>query len=176
MGFLISYKSKVTSTFQNFYHIIKTKFNAKIATLRSDNGRKFQNHTYNEFLSSKGTVHQSSCAYTPQQNRVVERELSPSGSCLFTYVLYFPSFLSMRRCCSHCSSSHQPNAFPYHTPLNPLECLKEFYPTTYLISNVLLRVFGCTTYVHTYGSNQTKFTPSDSNLRVFWILSAPMRL
>ncbi|KAA0032653.1 Beta-galactosidase [Cucumis melo var. makuwa] len=72
--FLISDKSEVTSTFRNFYHIIKTQFNVKIAILYSDNDRKFQNHTLNEFLSSKGVVHQSSCAYTPQQNGVAERK------------------------------------------------------------------------------------------------------
>ncbi|KAA0056332.1 Beta-galactosidase [Cucumis melo var. makuwa] len=72
--FLISDKSEVTSTFWNFYHIIETQFNAKIAVLYNDNGRKFQNHTLNEILSSKGIVHQISCAYTPHQNGVAERK------------------------------------------------------------------------------------------------------
>ncbi|KAA0052310.1 reverse transcriptase [Cucumis melo var. makuwa] len=41
----------------------------------------------------------------------------------------------------------------------PLECLKESYPSTRLISEVPLCVFGCTAYVHSFGPNQTKFTP-----------------
>ncbi|TYK16819.1 reverse transcriptase [Cucumis melo var. makuwa] len=41
----------------------------------------------------------------------------------------------------------------------PLECLKEFYPSTCLVSEVPLRVFGCTAYVHSFGPNQTKFFP-----------------
>ncbi|KAL0539938.1 hypothetical protein IC582_024159 [Cucumis melo] len=41
----------------------------------------------------------------------------------------------------------------------PLDCLKESYPSTRLVSEVPLRVFGCTAYVHNFGSNQTKFTP-----------------
>ncbi|TYK14395.1 Cysteine-rich RLK (RECEPTOR-like protein kinase) 8 [Cucumis melo var. makuwa] len=41
----------------------------------------------------------------------------------------------------------------------PLDCLKESYPSTRLVSEVPLRVFGCTTYVHNFGPNQTKFTP-----------------
>ncbi|KAA0035768.1 reverse transcriptase [Cucumis melo var. makuwa] len=41
----------------------------------------------------------------------------------------------------------------------PLECLKESYPSTRLVSEVSLRVFGCTTYAHNFGPNQTKFTP-----------------
>ncbi|KAA0042083.1 reverse transcriptase [Cucumis melo var. makuwa] len=39
-----------------------------------------------------------------------------------------------------------------------LDCLKESYPSTSLISEVPLRVFGCTVYVHNFGSNQSKFT------------------
>ncbi|KAL0557131.1 hypothetical protein IC582_005649 [Cucumis melo] len=41
----------------------------------------------------------------------------------------------------------------------PLECLKESYPSTRLVSEVPLCVFGCTAYVHSFGPNQTKFTP-----------------
>ncbi|KAA0054163.1 Cysteine-rich RLK (RECEPTOR-like protein kinase) 8 [Cucumis melo var. makuwa] len=41
----------------------------------------------------------------------------------------------------------------------PLECLKESYPSTRLVSEVPLRVFGCIAYVHSFGPNQTKFTP-----------------
>ncbi|KAA0035859.1 reverse transcriptase [Cucumis melo var. makuwa] len=40
----------------------------------------------------------------------------------------------------------------------PLECIKEFYPSTRLVSEVPLRVFGCTAYVHNFGPNHTKFT------------------
>ncbi|TYK24463.1 Cysteine-rich RLK (RECEPTOR-like protein kinase) 8 [Cucumis melo var. makuwa] len=46
-------------------------------------------------------------------------------------------------------------------PLNKiilLDCLKESYPSTRLVSEVPLRVFGCTAYVHNFGPNQTKFT------------------
>ena len=40
----------------------------------------------------------------------------------------------------------------------PLECLKDFYPSTRLIFYVHLRMFVSTTYVHSHGPNQTKFT------------------
>ncbi|KAA0042075.1 Cysteine-rich RLK (RECEPTOR-like protein kinase) 8 [Cucumis melo var. makuwa] len=41
----------------------------------------------------------------------------------------------------------------------PLDCLKESYPYTRLVSEVPLRVFWCTAYVHNFGPNQIKFTP-----------------
>ncbi|TYK26806.1 Beta-galactosidase [Cucumis melo var. makuwa] len=72
--YLITDKSEVSSIFQNFYHTIEIQFHKKIAILRSDNGREFQNHNLSEFLASKGIVHQNSCAYTPQQNGVAERK------------------------------------------------------------------------------------------------------
>ncbi|KAA0064018.1 putative mitochondrial protein [Cucumis melo var. makuwa] len=40
----------------------------------------------------------------------------------------------------------------------PLDYLKESYPSTHLVSEVPLRVFGCTAYDHNFGPNQTKFT------------------
>ncbi|KAA0035929.1 Cysteine-rich RLK (RECEPTOR-like protein kinase) 8 [Cucumis melo var. makuwa] len=40
----------------------------------------------------------------------------------------------------------------------PLDCLKESYPSTRLVSEVPLCVFGCTAYVHNFGPNQSKFT------------------
>ncbi|KAA0041482.1 Beta-galactosidase [Cucumis melo var. makuwa] len=65
--FLISEKFKVTSIFWDFHHTIETQFDSKIAILQSDNGREFQNHSLNEFLSSKDIVYQSSCACAPNK-------------------------------------------------------------------------------------------------------------
>ena len=42
---------------------------------KSDNGREFQNHSLNEFLSSKGIVHQSSCAYTPNKTGLPNKKI-----------------------------------------------------------------------------------------------------
>ncbi|TYK05024.1 Cysteine-rich RLK (receptor-like protein kinase) 8 [Cucumis melo var. makuwa] len=52
--------------------IIQDNYLIWFAIWRSDNGREFQDHTLNEFLSSKGIVHQRSCAYSPQQNMVAK--------------------------------------------------------------------------------------------------------
>ena len=71
---LVSNKSEVTFIFRDLYNTIEMQFNVNISILQSGNGREFQNHTLNVFLSSKGIVHQSSCAYTLQQNRVVKHK------------------------------------------------------------------------------------------------------
>ncbi|TYK11079.1 Beta-galactosidase [Cucumis melo var. makuwa] len=158
--YLISDKSEVPSIFQNFYHTIKTQFHTKIAILRSDNGREFQNHNLSEFLASKGIVHQTSCAYTPQQNGVAERKnrhlVEVARSLMLSTSL--PSYLWGD---AILTAAHLINRMPsriLHLQ-TPLDCLKESYPSTRLVSEVPLRVFGCTAYVHNFGPNQTKFTP-----------------
>ena len=129
------------------------QFNAKIAILRS-NGHQFQNHTLHEFLFSKGIVLQSSCAYTPRQNRVAERKNRHLVARSLILSTSLPSYLwgDVR------TAIHQSDALSCSPPPNPLECLKESYPSTRLIPEVPLRVLGCTTYVHSHGPNQTKFT------------------
>ena len=42
--------------------------------MRSDNGREYLSHSFKKFMASRGILHQTSCAYTPQQNGVVERK------------------------------------------------------------------------------------------------------
>lgn len=46
----------------------------KVKVLRSDNGTEFMNSKCSELFASLGIIHQRSCAYTPQQNGVVERK------------------------------------------------------------------------------------------------------
>ena len=42
--------------------------------MRSDKGREYLSHSFKFFLAFHGILHQISCAYTPQQNEVVERK------------------------------------------------------------------------------------------------------
>nr|GEY56565.1 ribonuclease H-like domain-containing protein [Tanacetum cinerariifolium] len=55
-------------------------FNKKIKVFRSDNGTEFVNQYVNNFYADKGVIHQTSCAFTPQQNGIVERKHSSCES------------------------------------------------------------------------------------------------
>ncbi|XP_071727720.1 uncharacterized protein [Rutidosis leptorrhynchoides] len=46
----------------------KNQFKRTVKCFRSDNGTEFVNSKVNDFMLSNGIVHQTSCAYTPQQN------------------------------------------------------------------------------------------------------------
>ncbi|KAL0556045.1 hypothetical protein IC582_004550 [Cucumis melo] len=158
--YLITDKSEVLSIFQNFYHTIKTQFHTKIAILRSDNGREFQNHNLSEFLASKGIVHQTSYAYTPQQNGVAERKnrhlVEVARSLMLSTSL--PSYLWRDAILTAVHLINRMSSRILHLQ-TLLDCLKKSYPSTRPVSEVPLRVFGCTAYVHNFDPNQTKFTP-----------------
>ena len=60
--------------FQKFFAEIRNQFHTSIRILRSDNALKHLSTHFSDYLSSHGILHQSSCAYTPQQNGVAERK------------------------------------------------------------------------------------------------------
>ena len=55
----------------SFYNMIYTQFDTSIKVIRSDNAFEF---SLPDFYNAHGIVHQKTCAYTPQQNFVVERK------------------------------------------------------------------------------------------------------
>lgn len=67
-------RSELFSIFQSFYNEIQTQFGVSIRTFRSDNAREYLSHSFKAFMASHGILHQTSCAYTPQQNGVAERK------------------------------------------------------------------------------------------------------
>ena len=67
-------RAKLFSIFQKFHAEIQTQFNTSIHILRSDNAKEYLSALVSSFMSSHGILHQSSYAYTPQHNEVVERK------------------------------------------------------------------------------------------------------
>ena len=72
--YFLKKKSDVFSKFTEFYKMIQTQFQKNIKILRSDNGGEFVNTQMKQFFAEKGLIHQTSCAYTPEQNGVAERK------------------------------------------------------------------------------------------------------
>ena len=64
-------KLDVKHLLPSFYTMVYTQFNIGIKSIRFDNAIEF---SLIDFYSAHGIVHQKSCAYTPQQNSVVERK------------------------------------------------------------------------------------------------------
>ncbi|GJX19335.1 putative RNA-directed DNA polymerase [Tanacetum coccineum] len=72
--FMLKGKDEVFSNIVMFYNLIKNQFGKTIKVFRSDNGTEFVNKQFNNFCVTNGITHQTSCAYTPQQNRIAERK------------------------------------------------------------------------------------------------------
>ncbi|XP_052189227.1 uncharacterized protein LOC127799330 isoform X3 [Diospyros lotus] len=72
--YLMKNRSELFSIFETFCAEIKTQFDTSVQVLRSDNAPEYFSLPFITFISSQGILHQSSCAYTPQQNEVVERK------------------------------------------------------------------------------------------------------
>ena len=72
--FLMKTRVELFSIFKKFHAEICTQFNTSIRILRSDNAKEYFCTPLSSFMSSHGILHQSFCAYTPQQNGVAERK------------------------------------------------------------------------------------------------------
>ncbi|GKB69617.1 ribonuclease H-like domain-containing protein, partial [Tanacetum coccineum] len=72
--YLIKSKDEVSHIITIFYNLIENQFKRKIKVFRNDNGTEFANHSVSKLCSDKGIIHQTSCVYTPQQNRIAERK------------------------------------------------------------------------------------------------------
>ncbi|KAJ0519517.1 putative RNA-directed DNA polymerase [Helianthus annuus] len=85
--YMLKSKMEVFDNIVGFYELVLTQFKKRIKIFRSDNGTEFVNSKMESFCKSKGILQQTTCAYTPQQNGVVERKhrhlLNLSRSLLF---------------------------------------------------------------------------------------------
>ncbi|GJS09947.1 integrase, catalytic region, zinc finger, CCHC-type containing protein [Tanacetum coccineum] len=72
--YLIKTKDEVYGLFVNFINLIHSLFKCSITNVRSDNGTEFVNSKMNDLFNSLGIIHETSCAYSPQQNGVTERK------------------------------------------------------------------------------------------------------
>ncbi|KAK1410403.1 hypothetical protein QVD17_36940 [Tagetes erecta] len=72
--YLIKSKEQVYQNIESFFSLIHTQFGQMIKICRTDNGTEFVNQKLQSFFDKRGVIHQTSCAYTPQQNGIVERK------------------------------------------------------------------------------------------------------
>jgi transposase InsO family protein len=66
--FPLSAKSELLHTIICFHAYVRTQFSASIASMQTNSGREFDNHTLRSFLSSSGMILCLTCPYTSQKN------------------------------------------------------------------------------------------------------------
>ncbi|GJZ12978.1 putative RNA-directed DNA polymerase, partial [Tanacetum coccineum] len=72
--YLLKSKTEVGEYIESFIKLVFTQFGKKVKIVRSDNGTEFVNHHLSNLFNDLGIIHQTSCAYTPQQNGIAERK------------------------------------------------------------------------------------------------------
>ncbi|KAG7571875.1 Reverse transcriptase RNA-dependent DNA polymerase [Arabidopsis suecica] len=150
--YMMKNKSEVSTIFPVFVKLISTQYNLKIKAIRSDNAKEL---AFTEFVKEQGMIHQFSCAYTPQQNSVVERKhqhlLNIARSLLFQSNVPLQYW-------SDCvlTAAYLINRLP--SPLlqnkSPFELLLKKVP-----DYSLLKSFGCLCYASTNVHDRNKFSP-----------------
>ena len=71
--FFLKHKSEATLKLKMFIKQVEVQLRKVVRNIRSDNGLEFKNKEFEDFLAEKGTSHNFSAPYTPQQNGIVER-------------------------------------------------------------------------------------------------------
>ena len=151
--FLMKTRAELFSIFQKFHAEVRTQFNTPIHILRSDNAKEYLSGPFSPFLSLHGILHQSSCAYTPQQNGVAERKNRRLVETVRTILLHRKvtqrfrgdATLAAYYLINRMSSSVLHDKIPHciFFPNQPLFCLPPC-------------VFGCICFVHILTPEQNK--------------------
>ena len=153
--FLMKTLAQLFSIFRKLHAKIRTQFNTSLRILRSDNAKKYLSASVSSFMSSHGILHQSSCAYTPQQNGVAEhknRHLVETARTLLLHHKVPQRFLgnaTLAACylINRMSSSVLHDRIP-HSILFPNQPLFRLPP----------HVFGCVCFVHILTPGQDKLS------------------
>lgn len=153
--YLLKTKSSVQTVFPDFLTYVETQFNAKVKSIRSDNAPEL---SFTSLLKTKGIIHYFSCAYTPQQNSVVERKhqhiLNVARSLMFQANIPL----------LHWGDCVQTAVYLINRTPSPV--LKDKTPYELLMHKPPrydhLRVFGCLCFTSTLLKDRNKFYPRAS--------------
>ena len=124
---------------------------------------EYFNNILGKYFLENRIVHQSSYNNTPQQNEVGERKnkhlLEIARSLMFSKKA--PKYIYIYLWGEAILTTFFINCVPTRilTFQTPLKVFQNHYPTSRLSSNILLKICGCTTFVHIYNHNQGKLDP-----------------
>lgn len=157
--YLMRKKSDVFAVFCAFHKMVLTQFGISIKVLRSDNGGEYVKRELTEFMTSVGTLHQTSCTNTPQQNGIAERKnrhlLEVTRSLLLGG--HVPSHLWGEALSSAVYLINRTPSSVVHFR-RPLDVLSD-QCTLFSVVQLIPRIFGCVVYVHLHTHQRTKLDP-----------------
>lgn len=150
--YMLRNKSDVADSFPAFLRLVSTQFNTKVKAIRSDNAPEL---AFSNIIKTHGVMHFYSCAYTPQQNSVVERKHQHLLN--VARALLFQSQVPL----AYWSDCVLTAVFLINRLPSPLVGFKS--PFELLLGKKpdysLLKAFGSLCYVSTLLKDRTKFSP-----------------
>ncbi|KAF5783821.1 putative RNA-directed DNA polymerase [Helianthus annuus] len=157
--YFLKTKSEVVDQFTIFHTMAETQLKTQIQTLRSDNGGEFVNDRMRSFCNSKGIIHQTTCAHTPEQNGVAERKncilLEVTRALLIESNIptsFWPKALATA---TYLLNRLPTKALNLKTPIDTLAALTNTDPPLTLEP----RIFGSTVFVHIPKHKRSKLGP-----------------
>ena len=141
--YLMKHRSEFFDVYKAFRALVKTQHSAVIKCFTCDMGGEYTSNKFCELLALDGTIHQTSCTDTPEQNGVTERKhrhiVETARSLMLSSSvpseLWGEAVLTGVRLISTIPSS-------YTSGLSPFKKLYGFPP-----DYSFFRVFGCTYFV-----------------------------
>src|SRR6266540_1631631 len=153
--YVLRNKSDVFECFKVFHNLIRTQYDACVKILRTNNGTEYVNSELDDYLSSYGIIHQTTCPGTSEQNGLAERKnrhLLEIARCLM-FTMNVPKFLWSE---AVMTAAYLINRMPSRVLgyKAPIECL--IGKTTYVVPP---KVFGCSCFVKDYRPSVGKLDP-----------------
>ena len=137
--------------------MVKTQFQMSIQVLKTDNARDFFNSTLGPYLLSNDIVHQSTCVDAPQQGGVAEfknRHLLEVARSLF-----FTSNIPKRFWGEAIlTATYLIHRMPFRILKfkTSVQTFLEHFSKSHLVSQIPLKVFGCSAFVHIHSQHRGK--------------------
>ena len=156
--FPLKNKSDVFLTFVRFHTYVKTQFGLLIKALQCDNGREYDNASFNSFSLSHGMIWRHSCPHTSPQNGKAERMIRTLNNifrCLLFHASLRPSYWV--------ESLHMAT---YLLNIRPTPILDNLTPVHILFNKAPsydhIRTFGCLCYPNLSSTTPHKMSPRSS--------------
>ncbi|KAK8962854.1 hypothetical protein KSP40_PGU018853 [Platanthera guangdongensis] len=154
--YLLRDRSELPRVFRAFVLETRTQFHTTIKVLRTDNAREYTSHEFTALCSEFGILHQTSCAYTPQQNGVAERKnrhlLDVARSLMLQMHVPKPYWNFAVSTACFLINRLPSSILNYATPFSILFPSATAFPLP-------PRVFGSLCYVHRLGPSSDKLDP-----------------
>ena len=147
--YFLTAKSEVALTVRHFCAMIHTQFGRGIQRFRSDNARDFVNLDLTSYFAERGILHETFCVATPEHNGMAERRIgyvtSTARTLLLNYHVLWTYWGEVIL-----TSTHLVNRLPSQQLAftSPIDRMHAAFPDIPLRTGLLLRIFGCTAYVH----------------------------